>query len=43
MDGIISGFAEKVGSRGELLVRGYDGKIKKVFSGDVVKVNLEHL
>ena len=43
MDGIISGFAEKVGSRGELLVRGYDGKIKKVFSGDVIKVNLEHL
>jgi len=42
-EGVISGFAEKVGSRGELLVRGYDGKIKKVFSGDVIKVNLEHL
>ena len=43
MEGTISGYAEKVGSRGELLVRGYDGKIKKVFSGDVIKVNLEHL
>jgi len=42
-EGVISGFAEKVGSRGELIVRSYDGKIKKVFSGDVIKVNLEHL
>ena len=42
-EGIISGYAERVGSRGELIVRGYDGKIKKVFSGDVIKVNLEHL
>lgn len=41
--GIVSGVAEKLGSRGELRVRGYDGKIIKVFSGDVVKVNLEHL
>lgn len=43
IEGTISGFAEKVGSRGELIVRGYDGKIKKVFSGDVMKVNLEHI
>lgn len=40
--GIVSGFAEKIGGRGELRVRGYDGKINKVFSGDVIKVNLEH-
>lgn len=42
-EGAISGFAEKVGGRGELIVRGYDGKIRKVFSGDVIKVNLENL
>lgn len=41
--GMVNGLAEKLGGRGELRVRGYDGKIKKVFSGDVIKVNMEHL
>ena len=41
--GIVSGIAEKIGLRGELRVRGDDGKIKNVFSGDVIKVNLEHI
>ncbi len=41
--GIVSGLAEKIGARGELRVRGDDGKIKNVFSGDVIKVNLEQL
>ena len=40
--GTIGGFAEKIGARGELRVRGYDGKISKVFSGDVIKVEQEH-
>ena len=39
--GVISGHAERIGNRGELLVRGYDGKIKKVYSGDAIKVSLE--
>jgi BirA family biotin operon repressor/biotin-[acetyl-CoA-carboxylase] ligase len=39
--GVVSGLAEKIGGRGELRVRGYDGKIIKVFSGDVIKVNME--
>jgi BirA family biotin operon repressor/biotin-[acetyl-CoA-carboxylase] ligase len=41
--GTVSGLAEKIGLRGELRVRGDDGKIKNVFSGDVIKVNLEQL
>ena len=41
--GAVEGIAEGLGSRGELRVRGYDGKIIKVFSGDVIKVNPEHL
>ncbi len=41
--GVVVGIAEGVGSRGELRVREYDGKIIKVFSGDVIKVNPEHL
>lgn len=43
LKGAIEGIAESLGSRGELRVRGYDGKIIKVFSGDVIKVNPEHL
>ena len=39
--GVVSGLAEKVNSRGELLVRGSDGKIKKVYSADVIAVNME--
>lgn len=38
--GEISGIAESVGEKGELRVRCRDGKIKKVFSGDVIKVNI---
>jgi len=39
--GTISGLAERIGGRGELLVRGYDGKIKKVHPADAIKVILE--
>ena len=37
--GEVHGIAESIGEKGELRVRCSDGKIKKVFSGDVVKVN----
>lgn len=39
--GEVRGIAESVGGRGELIVRCYDGKIRKVFPEDVIKVNLE--
>ena len=41
--GAVEGTAVGLGSRGELRVKGYDGKIIKVFSGDVIKVDPEHL
>jgi BirA family transcriptional regulator, biotin operon repressor / biotin---[acetyl-CoA-carboxylase] ligase len=41
--GFVSGIAEKIGPRGELRVRGDDGKIKNVSYGDVIKVNLENI
>jgi hypothetical protein len=31
-----------VGSKGELILRDFDGKIRKIFSADAVKVKLEN-
>lgn len=39
--GIIRGTAEAVGKNGELLLRSTDGKIKKIQSTDVIKLNTE--
>ncbi len=37
----LEGYAESVGGRGELILRTYDGKIRKVYSADAVKVQME--
>jgi BirA family transcriptional regulator, biotin operon repressor / biotin---[acetyl-CoA-carboxylase] ligase len=37
----IEGKAESVGGRGELLLRTFNGKIRKIFSADAVKVKIE--
>lgn len=37
--GAIEGIAEGMGKRGELIVRGYDGKIKKIMQSEALKVN----
>jgi BirA family biotin operon repressor/biotin-[acetyl-CoA-carboxylase] ligase len=37
----IEGIAESIGDRGELRVRTFNGKIRKIFSADAVKVKIE--
>ncbi len=37
------GYAEAVGSKGELILRGFDGKIRRIFSADAVKVRTENI
>jgi BirA family transcriptional regulator, biotin operon repressor / biotin---[acetyl-CoA-carboxylase] ligase len=39
--GKIEGIAKGLGSRGELIVKGADGKIRKIYSADAIKVKME--